>query len=925
MGIQRFWGSGYITHMHDEWINDHYFSLVGFVARFPNYKNKRIYDPQVKMFIDQENISYDKSWDLPVPNAAAAYKSLAKYGKSEVVMSDDDVNNLNRAWSWMERHFSPYMGNSAVLSLQGAVDRLDMSTSSGSPFNQLYSTKRLVFENDPDILMWLETDWNVLASDPLWTTIFTSSLKEELRPVQKIVENSQRTFAAGALDATVHGTRLFADMNEKMYASHLQTASAIGMSPLKGNWHRLYTKLAIFDDGYALDETQYDSSLRSFLMWGCAKFRWACLAKEYQTLDNWNRVRTYYRNLTNTLMLTPDGILMLKKLGNPSGSVDTVTDNTLILYWMLAFAWIKNAPTDMNHYVDFENHTSKALLGDDNTWTVSKIAHEFYNGTSVINSWLLLGIVTTSDTLLPRKPADLDFLSAQTVFLQGFAVPLYDRNKLMQSLLYAPSAHLTPETTLQRVTNLLQIGWTDLPFRNFCRELIDWLLKTYDKTLCENPRWIIAKAGIQSDNTLFALFTGKKIILQGQCLSGIEEEVMPDNDRMSVAQPNQVGQSKRGRRRRQRRARQGQPGKTIVRENIIVQQRPRRSRNRAGRQRPRLRNRRRGALAGKGRTQNNTTNRNSMPVTEDEYIGEVTVANQPNFNVVAYPVNPGQVGTFPWLSTLASRFEKYQFDFLEFYFKREVSEFATNGQVGKVILSFDPDAADAPPSSKVQMEAMDPHKDGMPCENISLLIPPRMLKRLNDAMFVRPGGLPGAADIKTYDIGNLFVATQGILNNVAVGELHVRYGVRLMIPVIESIVGAPANNSVSLFTGGQVGGGATTVGVTVLFGTTVFNPLGITYAAGIFTLPAGNYLVDAQLTNGASVGFTSVVTALEQNNAPIETCTVTSGAVFTAFNSTISTFIQSPGVASTWNILNTATFASGTNTIDACSIRFTAI
>lgn len=528
-GSPKFWGNGYISDDHEKYIKDEFFEFVGSCNRFPMYKNKRGIDPQVKIFIDQEGIELESGWDLPVPNQDAAYKSLAKYGKSTPLMSPETVGQLNRAWLWMTRQFYPYMKESRVVSLPDAVGRLDMSTSSGCPFNELYTTKRELFENDPDIMAWLETDWEVLAVDPKWTTIFSSSLKEELRTVEKIAENSIRTFAAGATDATVHGNRLFVDMNEKMYNSHLMSASTVGMSPLKGNWNKLYHKLNVFPHGYALDESQYDSSLRAFLMWGCAKFRFQCLREVDQTAENLVRIQVYYRNLVNTMLLTPEGILILKKLGNPSGSVNTVTDNTLILYWLLAYAWICNAPDEYNNYATFEEHTSKCLLGDDNTWTVSEAAHEFYNGISVIEVWKRVGITTTTDSLVSRPADELDFLSAHTVFLGDVAVPLYDRNKLMQSLFFAPQKQITPETTLQRVTNLLMIGWTDIPFRKFCNALIDWLIAEYDPVLKDDQRWIIAKSGIKTNDEYYTLFTGRKLVMQPQSTVGKRRKIItPD-------------------------------------------------------------------------------------------------------------------------------------------------------------------------------------------------------------------------------------------------------------------------------------------------------------------------------------------------------------------------------------------------------------
>lgn len=503
--------TGFLQPIHEEWLKEDYFPIVGFISRQPRYKNKRGIDPQLKMFIDEKGITINPGWELPIPNAEAAYKSMAKYGKNEVILANEDVRKCNLGWEWMCKQFFPYMSNSRILTYEEAKSRLDMSTASGCPFNTLYPTKRELFENDPEIDAWFESDWELLAADEQWTGVYSSSLKEEIRPDEKIRENSLRTFAAGAIDLTIHGNRLFCDMNEKMYDSHLRSASTIGMSPLNGNWDKLYHKLSVFKKGFALDESQFDSSQRKFLIWGCARFRWLCLREEDRTPANLCRILTYYRNVVNSLILTADGVFVLKKLGMPSGTVSTVTDNTLILYWMMAYAWIKTAPPEYCNYAAFEDHTSKALLGDDNTWTVSETAITWYNAHSVIDAWKTLGITTTTDSMEPRNVLELDFLSAHTVFERGVAVPLYDRNKLMKSLFYSPQKDLTPEITLQRVTNLLQIGWVDHVFRQFCFDIIDWLLVKYDKVLYADPKWICAKASIKNNEQLFTLFTGSKI------------------------------------------------------------------------------------------------------------------------------------------------------------------------------------------------------------------------------------------------------------------------------------------------------------------------------------------------------------------------------------------------------------------------------
>jgi hypothetical protein len=124
---------------------------------------------------------------------------------------------------------------------------------------------------------------------------------------------------------------------------------------------------------------------------------------------------------------------------------------------------------------------------------------------------------------------------------------------------------------------------------------------------------------------------------------------------------------------------------------------------------------------------------------------------------------------------------------LEFYYKREISEYNADA-AGKVILSFDNDAASVDPSTKLVQEDQDPHRDGLPCDPmISLKIDCSQFKgnALQTALtiYTNSNTAPGTnLDTKTYNMGKICIGTAGQNDGHELGELHVKYECELMKP-----------------------------------------------------------------------------------------------------------------------------------------------
>jgi len=930
-----FRGTAVLSELHRRLLKQRYFPVIGSVPKVFVGRNRRGVDISVAQFENETCQQVDRSkWGLPVPNREAAYISLAKYAKDVPALSPHQVFAFNGAAEWLQRQFGIHMQNSRVKTVEEVISGLDMTTSPGFPWTRKYASKRGMYDDWKNFTQYMEDDWDRLKSND-FVAVFGNSLKEEIRLAEKIEANSLRTFTAGPVEMTIHGNRLFEDMNEKFYASHLKTASVVGFTPWRGGWDELYRKLKKFDNGFALDESQYDSSLRAYVMWAVAEFRWSMLREEDRTPDNLARLQVYYRNLVNTVIITSDGVFVQKQGGNPSGSVNTIVDNTLILYMLLAYGWIMRCPNAMRSYESFEENLALALCGDDNTWTVSTEALSFFNARSLIEEWAKIGVITTTDCLDPRPVEELDFLSAFTVFVDGVAIPLYSREKLLTSLLYSRSPG-DPAYTLVRAAALLRVGWADVQLRGYLREFISWLVDSYGFVLRDSKEWKDALASVPTENDLRKFYLNLEgvqypLTNQGACDARADECIPAIKTEVCNLAMNALPQRKKRQRNRRRGGAPPVPSRGTRQYLAAVARLPKQrgqARPRGPRgQRPRSRKR---DFAGIGGTIPNMPkgikHMKRTTFSEDEYIldvaGSTTFGTGTLTQAQVFRGNPGIPGGFPWLSSLASRFEKYVFTKLEYYYKHEVSQFATAGTIGKIILAYDYDAADAPMASKQQMMDSDPHSDAMPCEDLVLRVDCREAFS-NGPKYVRGNTLPGSTDIKTYDLGNLHVACSGTSDSTTkLGEIHVRYAGYFEKPILTpNLTKAPINNTVSWFQ--STGQESCTTGVLKVLALAAAgqpNNIPVVNTAGQMVPPAGNYIINYQancISTAASAAMDAEL-AIQKNGVDVEVTqpfmTFTGEAVVgTACSMSASVFVAANGTDA-FTLCPTISVSAGTVT-----------
>lgn len=178
---------------------------------------------------------------------------------------------------------------------------------------------------------------------------------------------------------------------------------------------------------------------------------------------------------------------------------------------------------------------------------------------------------------------------------------------------------------------------------------------------------------------------------------------------------------------------------------------------------------------------------------QDMYSASGAASSVSAFAIQGYPINPGQATTFPWLSSISLMFEQYRLDGMVFEYKSMYSDAVVtqNGSIGSVILATEYNAgAPAFPTK----QAMENYEFAQSCKPSCSVLHPIECARSQSVlseMYVRPGTVPVGEDVKTYDFGDFYFASQGIPLGAAgaavnLGELWISYQISFMKPKIQT-------------------------------------------------------------------------------------------------------------------------------------------
>jgi hypothetical protein len=465
---------------------------IGGTTRFAKMNNKVVENTTFSDFCKENNMLLPTGYRRAIKNLPAGFASCAKYDKPQPTY---DKYAWAMACDWTRNHFGAFVRGGPVLSKEEAVLELDKTTSCGFPWSLSYHSKaEFLASPATGILDWY---WDYVANStqtsarqrfelfessdvsdstqyhPIWTC----TQKVEMRSVDKLIDNRLRTFTAAPVEHTLALTRMCLAFNNAFYAAD-KTWSFVGRSKYASGWHRLITRLSRHSKGIEMDAKDWDSSCHQDALMDQCFFRWECLPLKEHTQANLIRLVNLYKEIIASVIVMENGELIWKNTGNPSGSANTIVDNTMILFRVIAYAWIRCCPPEYLKYTEFMRCVEGALNGDDNDLSIADEAIGFFNIASIQQSCAELGYVmkTAHDNFVPIK--DLTFLSQSSVWMFNQWLPCPDKDKYLCSLWWGSETD-DVRWHLLRAAALYVDGWPNLELRAVLKQYIDYLCVRY--------------------------------------------------------------------------------------------------------------------------------------------------------------------------------------------------------------------------------------------------------------------------------------------------------------------------------------------------------------------------------------------------------------------------------------------------------------
>lgn len=428
-------------------------------------------------------------WDIPSDYILSKMdhmkleKDFEKNRKSKIWCPNAEA--LDRAKQAFHKILFYRMAKSSkTMTFYEALAKVELSTSPGYPWNLKFKTKRDILSAHAGHLKELV---DKIGAGENVIVYSQAAPKIEILSVEKYcIKGKQRTFQSSCVLQYIVALMLFSNQNDTLNDCAASTEWLnTGYTPFYGGANLLArlllrrmkdgrTLLDMLREKFiGLDIKAMEACLSPELFNILYELRWEALDIDrdwylyYKNLFNW-----YLRNIIYSLIIDPQGILNLINGVNPSGQLNTLTDNCLALLFAFLYCIAKETTT-VEQIIDAYNELPGKIMGDDSIMVDEPLTRSF-----LFHSWEI-GFESTMEG--EGNILEVPFLSANFSWdhEHHMFVNKPNYNKLLASILFYFKKK-SWRLTYAKLCAALMLVWPFPEWRMQIQTMLNYVVTNYD-------------------------------------------------------------------------------------------------------------------------------------------------------------------------------------------------------------------------------------------------------------------------------------------------------------------------------------------------------------------------------------------------------------------------------------------------------------
>lgn len=388
------------------------------------------------------------------PTVDASIRKM-DFAPTRLYMLDENEVDWNFAENLFTSFYTPIFNDATRISTpEEILEHLHLDKASGLPWSWLgYKTKEDFFASPYTLDLFKSVEY---MGTPLWKVV----PKTEWYPLEKLVQGKVRTFIIPPVHLVYWLEAFFKTQNDALKGAPW---SAYGFNPYQGGTNLLAQSLIKHKDWIILtyDVSGWDRKLplmrylydfrSSFYDEGDELLKWCC------------------DNVCESLLVLPDGSVVLKKNGNNSGNVGTTQDNimahVLILSYALSRVHGRNLTLVLKIIVK--------LFGDDAVLAMP--IPKMQNWKNIFeDSYKHFGL-SLDPFIVSQNIEDHTFLGFRFKRYGNYYLPEYPIDRLIASFTYSITTGSTYSQCLSKAFSLLVMSAPHAEFSLLCSAYSQYL------------------------------------------------------------------------------------------------------------------------------------------------------------------------------------------------------------------------------------------------------------------------------------------------------------------------------------------------------------------------------------------------------------------------------------------------------------------